>query len=110
MAEIRKKKRDLSKLLGRILGKKLSEDDLHDAVLNAEYESYQFLETIAKHSNTEQNLSMVGALKNLRKRGLNISISNFTEITQIGAFLFELLPMKETKTSKTQDYDESDYG
>lgn len=109
MSEIRKKKRDLSKLLGRLLGKRLSKEDLHEAVLNKQYKPYQLLETIAEMSNTKLNASVQRGLKNLRKRGLSEALDEFTEITQIGTYLFELLPQKETKTTPEQDYDESDY-
>ncbi len=121
---IKQAKRDLKKLLARYLGnklnqinqqiakeeKKLQQEEVSEILLNKNYKKCQHLRQIMSISKTEDSKLMKTALRNLRNRGLNEAISEFTEITQLGAFLHDLLPEKEGGVyGRGKDYEESKY-
>lgn len=110
MSDIKKAKREQYKLLARYLGKKLKKEDVLEVLLNKNYDRYQYQEMIGIISHTENSKLQKLALTNVRNRGLNKSLEGFTEITQLGAFLYDLLPEKVGGTfGKGKDYEESIY-
>ena len=107
---LKKAKRDLRKLLARYLGKKLKSEEVAEILLNKNYSQFQYQKMIAIISHTEDSKLMQTALANVRNRGMNKAIEGFTEITQLGAFLSDLLPEKEGGTfGRGKDYEESEY-
>ena len=110
MSDIKKAKRDQYKLLARYLGIRLKKEDVFEILLNKNYSAFQYQKMIALISHTENTMLMQNALANVRNRGLNKAVEGFTEITQLGAFLYDLLPEKEAGvTGKGKDYEQSEY-
>lgn len=110
MSDIKKARREQYKLLARYLGKKLKKADILEVLLNKNYGRYQYQEMIGLISHTEDSKLQKLALINVRNRGLNKSLEGFTEITQLGAYLYDLLPEKEAGVfGKGKEYEESTY-
>lgn len=94
--------------MAKYLGKKLKKDEVLEVLLNRNYNLYQDIKTIARITQTENSQYMRAALRNVRNRGLNKALEDFTEITQLGAFLYDLLPAKEAGVFG-QEYEDSEY-
>ncbi|MHA1267317.1 MAG: hypothetical protein ACTSRS_18915 [Candidatus Helarchaeota archaeon] len=84
-------KQILKRLLSKKLGRKLREAQADDIILNAYYERYQLIKTLRDVCGLENNKFINSALTNLRNRGLNRALANASEITQLGAFLEDLI-------------------
>ena len=109
MSDIKKAKRDVTKLLSRWLGIKLEDLKIEGVVLNTEYDRYQLIEQLMKICKLEKNEFIQSALQNTANRGLNRALRGTSEITQLGAYIYNLIPEKETiEGGKKQIYDESE--
>lgn len=98
MTDVKQAKRDVMKLLARLFGEKLTKAQLDEVLLNRKFGLFQDIKTIISITHTETSFSMQEALNNAFKAGLSKAVSEFTEITQIGAFLQEEIPKKEAGT------------